>query len=131
MSWRKLRREERQLAFVWGVLAASSILLRPLWLVLPPYLPKCAFRSLTGIPCPTCGSTHAALAALHGHPLQALAANPLVALAGGVFVVGGLVAPLWAVANLPFPEPPRPWPLRFRITLGAIILANWAYLILR
>lgn len=131
MSWRKLRREERQLAFVWGVLAASSILLRPLWLVLPPYLPKCPFRSLTGVPCPTCGTTHAALAVLHGRPLQALAANPLAALAGAVFIVGGLLAPLWAGANLPIPETPRQWPLWFRVALVAVILANWAYLIAR
>ncbi|MCG6963419.1 MAG: DUF2752 domain-containing protein [Acidobacteria bacterium] len=129
MTWRKLRREERQLAFLWGVLVASAFLLRPLWLVLAAFLPKCAFRSLTGIPCPTCGSTHAALAALHGHPLQALTANPLVALAGAAFVLGGLIAPLWAGVNLPIPATPRPWPLWFRITLGAVILANWAYLI--
>lgn len=131
MSWRKLRREERQLAFIWGVLAASSILLRPLWLALPPYLPKCPFRSLTGLPCPTCGTTHAVLAALHGRPLQALAANPLAALAGATFIVGGLLAPLWAGANLPIPETPRPWPLWFRVALVAVILANWAYLIAR
>ncbi len=129
MTWRNLRREERQLAFVWGVAAAASIVLRPLWLVLPPFLPRCAFRALTGIPCPTCGSTHAALAALHGHPLQALAANPMVAVAGGAFILGGLIAPLWAAVNLPVPTTPRPWPLWLRISLGALILANWIYLI--
>jgi hypothetical protein len=46
-----------------------------------PFLPghagvPCPLRTLTGIPCPLCGMTTSVEATLHGHPLEALAANP-------------------------------------------------------
>jgi hypothetical protein len=37
----------------------------------------CPLRTLTGVPCPLCGSTTSVEATLHGHPLAALGANPL------------------------------------------------------
>lgn len=43
-------------------------------------LPKCPTYTLTGIPCPGCGSTRATLALLHGDILQALWYNPLAIL---------------------------------------------------
>ena len=36
---RPLAREDRQIALLWGVLAASSLLLRPFWLTLAPLMP--------------------------------------------------------------------------------------------
>jgi hypothetical protein len=101
VRWRPPNREERQLALLWAVAAGSALLLRPLWLAVAPLLPACPFRALTGVPCLTCGTTRAAVALLGGRPLDALAANPLAALAGATFVVGGLAAPLWATARLP------------------------------
>ena len=65
-----------------------------LWLVMVAVLvwmkpaagPKtlCLFRNLTGVPCPTCGSTRAALAAAGGRPLEALGHNPFVVVAAGL-----------------------------------------------
>lgn len=46
----------------------------------------CHFRALTGMPCPTCGSTRAALAAMDGRVLDALLYNPLVVVAGGAVI---------------------------------------------
>ncbi len=122
-------REERQLAFLWGVVTVSTVVLRPFWLALAPLLPACPFRAITGIPCPTCGSTHAAVALMHGRVGAALAANPLAALVGAAFLVGGLVAPLWAALGWPVPEVPAPLPRWLRAAIVATIVANWAWLI--
>jgi len=42
--------------------------------------PACGFRMVTGLPCPTCGMTTAFAWMAHGHPLKAIAAQPLGAL---------------------------------------------------
>ncbi len=130
MTWRTPRLEERQLAWIWGVSSISVLLLRPLWPDLVPLLPQCVFHGLTGWPCPTCGTTRAALALLDGHPVQALAYNPLMTVLGCAFMAGGFLAPIWSLTRLPLPViPPAAWkPLRIAAVL--VILANWAYLIL-
>jgi hypothetical protein len=129
VKWRSPTREERQLAWLWGTAVASSLLLRPLWLALAPLAPECPFREITGVPCPTCGTTHAALALLHGHVIASLAANPLAGLAGIAFLAGGVIAPLWAARKLPVPELPSPLPLWARLSLVAVIVANWAWVV--
>ena len=128
-GWRPLERDERQVAILWGVLALSSLLLRPLWLALAPLLPACPFRALTGVPCLSCGTTHAAVALLHGDPRAALAVNPLATVAGVGFIGGGLVAPLWALAALPVPQLGKPTPRALRLALVLALLANWAWVI--
>jgi hypothetical protein len=131
LGWRKPNREERQLAWLWGAVAVSSLLLRPFWLALAPFVPDCPFRAITGIPCPTCGTTHAALALLNGRLGDAFSANPLAALAGIAFVAGGLLAPVWATFNWPVPEIPTPLPRWARAGIVAALLAGWAYVIVR
>jgi hypothetical protein len=127
--WRPLLREDRQIAALWGVLAVSSLLLRPLWLALAPALPPCPFRALTGIPCLSCGTTRAALAVLHGDIVNALAINPLATLAGAGFIVGGLAAPMWTSLSLPLPRIAAPPPRALRIALVAALLLDWAWVI--
>lgn len=120
-------REARQLALLWGVAAASTTALRPLWLALVPVLPACPMRTLTGIPCPTCGTTRAAVALLHGDIPAALQANPLAALAGVGFVLGGLVALAWAWARGPLPALPGRLHWSVRAVVLALVAANWAW----
>ncbi len=129
MRLRPPTREERQLAFLWGVVTASVVVLRPFWLAAAPLLPACPFRAITGIPCPTCGSTHAAVALMHGRLGAALAANPLAVLAGVAFLAGGLAAPLWAALGWPVLDVPAPLPRWLRAALVVVIVANWAWLI--
>ena len=114
---------------LWAVLAAAAAALRPLWLAVAPELPGCAFRAITGVPCPTCGTTHAAVALLHGRLLAAFAANPLAALAIVGFFAGGLLAPLWVVAGGKMPVLPSPLPARVRLLAVLVALAGWAYVI--
>jgi len=98
-------------------------------MALAPGLPACGFRGLTGIPCPTCGSTHAALDVLHGQLGAALAANPVVTLLGLAFILGGLLAPVWALAKAPLPSLGSKLPLWLRLAAVAALAANWAYVI--
>lgn len=130
MRWRPATREEYQLAWLWAFAAGASLLLRPLWLVLPAYLPPCTLRTLTGVPCPTCGTTHAAVALLRGHVLEALRANPLAAIAGIAFLVGGAVAPLWVSVRRSVPVFPTPLPVWARIAGGAVLLVGWLWVVI-
>ncbi len=129
MNWRPLDNEERQLAWLWFVAVLSALVLRPLWLMIAPLLPGCPFNAITGIPCPSCGTTRAALAMLQGRPLLALAFNPLAALAGAAFLCGGLLAPLWVAGRGRIPDLPRPLPPWLRTTVLAALAANWAWVI--
>ena len=131
MTTRPATKEERQLALLWLVAAASALALRPIWLAIAPLLRPCVFRSLTGFPCPTCGTTRAATAILDGNLIAAFSANPLAAAAGLLFVVGAPLATLWAVARWPVPVSvlPTPLPMWVRIGAVALIAANWLYVI--
>jgi hypothetical protein len=78
-----------------GVLAAGALL---------PALPgepgaPCLLRALTGIPCPLCGMTTSVIAALHLHPVDALAANP----AGVAVVVAAIALLVVRPVRLPLP----------------------------
>lgn len=129
MTTRSATTEERQLALLWLAAAASAVALRPLWLAAAPLLGPCPFRSLTGIPCPTCGTTRAAAAMLNADLPGAFAANPLAAMAGLLFVVGAPLAALWAAARWPLPVLSSPLARRTRFALAALVAANWLFLI--
>ena len=129
MTTRIATREERQLAYLWLAAAASALALRPLWLAVAPLLRPCIFRSLTGVPCPSCGTTRAAMAFLDGDLISAFAANPLAAAAGLLFVVGAPLAALWSIARWPVPVLPTPLPGWMRIGAVALIAGNWLYVI--
>ncbi|MGH7726578.1 MAG: DUF2752 domain-containing protein, partial [Candidatus Eiseniibacteriota bacterium] len=96
------------------------------------FAPACPFHVWTGWPCPTCGSTRAALALLSGDPWTAFSINPLatLALVGGSAVV--LFAPAWVLAGGPVPVAPDPRAARW--LRGAIVFGvglNWIYLIVQ
>ncbi len=130
MRWRPLTLAERQLTWVWAGLALTAVALRPLWDVLAPHLGRCTFRSITGIPCPTCGATRGVLALLHHHPVQAFLLNPLVAAGTVILVAGGLLAPLWAWRRGTAPVLETPLPRWLRLAAVLLILANWGWVIL-
>jgi len=129
VTTRPATKEERQLAFLWLAAAVSALALKPLWLAVTPLLRPCVFRSLTGIPCPTCGTTRAATAFLDGNLLAAFTANPLAAVVGLLFVVGAPLATLWAVARWPVPKLPAPLPMWVRLGAVGTLFVNWLYVI--
>lgn len=117
------------MAAVWAVSAAAALALTPVWRMLAQLLPPCGFRHLTGLPCPTCGTTRAGLALLAGDLPGAFAHNPAAATAGLAFLAGGMAAAMWALFRGPMPVLPlngRP----VRLALAASVMANWAYLFL-
>ena len=119
---------DRWVAALWAVAAGGSLLLRPLLDWAPGLLPRCFWHAMTGLPCPTCGTTRAAVALLHGHPWTALSFNPLTGAAGCAFLLGGAIVPLWVLLNAPVPvldASPR-----LRVAVVVLFLANWVYLIL-
>jgi hypothetical protein len=110
-----------------GLLAAGAVALLRLDRI---PLTLCVFKGLTGLPCPTCGSTRALgrLAALDFR--GALAMNPFATLVAVVLAA-------WAVADLALlprrqalalEVSPR---LGFALRVGALVLflANWVYLL--
>lgn len=56
----------------------------------------CLFKRLSGLPCPSCGTTRSIVALIHGDVAGALALNPL----GVAMAVILVVAPLWAAFDL-------------------------------
>jgi len=119
----------RQLGLLWGAVAAALVALSPLAPRFAATLPPCLFKLLTGLPCPSCGATRAALDLARFDPAAAFAVSPLAAGGWTLLIAGGLVAGVASLARFEVPEPPNdlPRPLRW-IVIGAL-LANWAYLI--
>jgi hypothetical protein len=130
-SWLRLRAAEAPpLGAIFGgilLLAAGATAL--LGLARLPF-PVCVFKAVSGIPCPTCGSTRALACLAQLDFAGAFAMNPLAA--AGAFVVGA-----WALLDLALLPQQRALALELRPALGraarvAAVLAlalNWVYLI--
>jgi uncharacterized protein DUF2752 len=116
-----------------GLAAAGASLLcaaAVLPLDAPPFsLFACPFRATTGLPCLSCGCTHAFTALVHLHPAAAFAASPL----------GALLALLCAahvgwtalrLCGLPFAPASFPVTGRLRLGAAALLAANWTFLVL-
>ena len=91
---------------------------------------ECPLRATLGIPCATCGMTHAFVYLAHGHVADAFRWSPLGA---------ALAAALWAYAVADGVRVLAGWPLPAlsqrlarRIVFSGVValLANWAYLLL-
>ncbi len=131
VSFRRAGRADRSLAWV-GTFGFASVLALSPWLsALARFAPACPFHALTGMPCPGCGATRAALALARGDVAGALAWNPLATLA----LVGGLaaaaLAPAWVALEGPLPVLAPVLPARARAALVAMIALDWAYLVTR
>ncbi len=96
----------------------------------------CPLKTFTGLPCPACGSTRAALALLEGNLHAAVLLNPLaVCLYLLAPVVGGFyLMKAKGAAREAVPASARRKPKSARILLwafaAAAIGANWVYLLL-
>jgi hypothetical protein len=93
-------------------------------------LPACPLRALTGLPCPTCGTTRALLALAAGHPAAAIAWNPLAVLA----VLSSVGVGAWGLGRAIAPRRLPAWSPGGRETLwvrgmAVAVLLNWAYLL--
>jgi Protein of unknown function (DUF2752) len=117
----------RQLGFLWGGAALVCAAAAPWAPAFAQGMPVCPFHWLTGFPCATCGGTRALLALGRFDLGAAFGWNPLVAGAGILFIAGGVVAFVAALAGGEV-RAPRATPL-LRAALAAAIAANWAFLV--
>ena len=123
----------RLLVFPFGLLALFGLaasLFAPDKVLL---LAHCPLRDLTGLPCPTCGGTHTAVALAQGHPAEAFTTSPLVA--GGlvlfsVWLTAGLVTtlvPAWRRELVLGTKEKR----TARVLAVLLVLGGWAWVIHR
>jgi len=90
----------------------------------------CMFKALTGLPCPTCGSTRVLGHLAAGDLIGAVLLNPLAALASA-----GLVA--WAVSDLVLAPSGRSLAVRvspgtasmLRWGVAVVLVLNWVWLV--
>ena len=117
------------LGLTWGAVALATTLLAPLAARWAPLLPGCLFRELTGLPCPTCGSAHAALALFRLDLREAITFNPLATIGALVFLLGGAAAAVASLTGRPLREP-RLSGAAPRAAVVVVLAANWAWLLL-
>jgi Protein of unknown function (DUF2752) len=56
----------------------------------------CMFKNITGLPCPSCGTTHSVFYVIQGKPMDAFNCNPL----GFIIVIILIIFPLWIISDL-------------------------------
>lgn len=117
---------------LWLLVSLGSFSLAALWFAARLPMPQCAFHALTGLPCPTCGATRAALQLLHGHFVASFLYNPLAFLAFCSVVIFDLYAIVVLTARarrcrfqLFSPREKRCW----RALALGLIAGNWLYLL--
>jgi hypothetical protein len=95
-----------------------------------PFLGRCGFKQNTGLPCPTCGMTTAALAFAQGKILEAFYIQPAGGLLYSIAVVAAVLAFIISVFGINFRFLMRFFAevkIRYvAIALVIIILAGWA-----
>jgi Protein of unknown function (DUF2752) len=94
-------------------------------------VPRCTFKLLTGLPCPTCGAARALRALASLDPGAALALNPLVTVA--ILAVAGYLVYAAFVVVTRSPRVrvqlgSRDW-VAIRIASAVLLTCNWVYLI--
>jgi hypothetical protein len=91
---------------------------------------ECPFRAVTGLPCASCGMTHAFVALAGGRVADALSASPAGALLAALAWGYAALDLARAVLGLPWPAlPERAWRAMAVAGLGAVAV-NWAWMLL-
>ena len=126
--WRKTERFGHPEVFA-AIGALSFLVARFAPVLALPF--TCPLKGLAGIPCATCGMTHAFVHLAHGELGRALAASPLGALlAAAAWAYAVLDLARWA-AGAPLPVP-SVRAVRVATAAGiALLLVNWAWLVVR
>lgn len=119
----------RQVGLLWGAVSLALIGLSPFAARMVAVLPSCLLKSWLELPCPTCGTTRAALALARFDLPGALAVQPLATLAWIALIGGGLAAGSMAAAGRPLAAPGLRPTRSLRLAIALALLTNWAYLV--
>lgn len=119
----------REVALIWGGVAALLIALSPWASRFAGGLWGCTFKAMTGLACPTCGTTRAALALARFDIVTALIRYPLPTVGWIAFLAGGLTAAAMTLAGRQPPAIPSRLPGWARASVAGALLLNWAYAI--
>ena len=127
------RRIEGQIEFglIYGFIVLT-VLIAGRFLPVLAWAPSCAFHSLTGAPCPTCGGTRSVVLLSHGNIASALYMNPFVAVAALFAILYFFYSLITFVVDLPRINASLSGIEKDRVRLAAILLMllNWLYLII-
>jgi hypothetical protein len=130
--WHSLAEDEIDHELIWslvGIVTAVAAVAMLKTIGLPPI--ACAFKSITGLPCLTCGATRALLALVHGAWRESLLLNPLVVPAvalGCLYAPYALTVSVFQRPRLRFELNAHDWRVA-RVVTAAGALGVWAYLI--
>lgn len=132
LVWRRRLAQKGDPELIWFAVSLASIACAAAWLALALPWPKCAFLSVTGLPCVTCGATRSAIAFLQGSFLEAMRWNPLVFVALCGLVVFEIYAAIVLVARTPrlrIVDWSRAEKNMVRIAVICLLAFNWIYLL--
>jgi len=126
----KKHRPETSVHIVWGGIAVLALISAAILKNIPGVFPHCLFHSLTGYPCPTCGTVRSITSMAGFDFISALFYNPLIPL----LIVGSLVTSIYYGAAhllrrnliIEFKSAEKK---TIRLLVLALFLANWAYLV--
>jgi hypothetical protein len=129
---RQITAQEIDHELVWLLVSLGTVLGLALWFAARLPTPQCAFHTLTGLPCVTCGATRSAFQFLRGHFAASLLFNPLAFLAFcsvtifDLYAVAVLImrAPRFRLRNFTHAEK-----LLARGGAIALVAGNWLYLL--
>ncbi|MBQ0016556.1 MAG: DUF2752 domain-containing protein [Bacteroidales bacterium] len=90
---------------------------------------RCPFRTLTGIPCPGCGGTRAALLLMQGKVGDALLTNPLSVIAIVAVAVGWVWCLIDCIRGTSSLRKfmTEPWPKKVIYPILLVIIVNWIW----
>jgi hypothetical protein len=116
---------------VWGVMMIALVMAGAIFGEYLDLLPACAFKSVTGIPCLTCGGTRSILALSQFDLVSAFLFNPLAVLIAIALILFSAAIALGIIFRKSVMIKLSRGDAKIaRILIAAAIAINWAYLIL-
>jgi hypothetical protein len=117
---------------VWGAMVIFVIVGAKIMSAYLPLLPPCIFRTLTGIPCLTCGGTHCISALSNFELTSSFLYNPLIMIS----LLGLIIFSLTYLAGILFSRRliislTSNEKTTLRISVISLIALNWIYLIIK